>query len=803
MSARRIVAMVLVLSVLGSGPGLVSPTGAQPAPVVAPPPPAEAQAPTPSADVTPARVSYSNGEVSFWRPGAQDWTPATLNTPLAPGDVLYAGRGGNVEIQVGPLAFVRATNGTQIGLDNQEPGFVQLRVTGGEAAVDVRQLPPGSTIEVDTPNAAFTIDRPGYYRAGVAQDSTTFTIHRGGSATMTPAGGAAAPIGADQQVVLTGTDSPQVAIGAAPQLTAWDNWNYQRTDYLLRPASARYVSSGVYGAEALDQHGSWRTVESYGTVWVPAGVPADWVPYSTGRWIWDPRFGWTWLDDAPWGWAPYHYGRWVFVGSYWAWAPGPVIVRPVYAPALVVFLGGLSVSVGVRPLCWAPLGWGEPVIPWWGRPGFIGVASWHGWGGPRVVNNVVINQHTTVNVTNITVYKNVNVTNAVVGVPAEKFGQGHVNIARIREAEVRQLKPVRGALEAKPVAASMMPATGPAVKPPATIHSRPVVATRPPHDVAKALEAQGLAGTAGSAPAPRLVPAPERVAVPSVPREPRPGREPAPKVSPGNAGPAGRGSEERRGMVERPIPAAPRGSPQIPAPPNAPGIEERKRNPVERGTPPPPPGAPQMAPPPYANAPGMEERKRHPAERGTPPPPPGAPRMAPPSQPNAPGPEERKRIPVERATPPSPPGVPQMAPPHANAPGMEERKRPAAERGTPPPPAGSRQMAPPSQPNAASLEERKRHAAQRVAAPAPPGFSRMAPVPHPAPGSPALPSVSAPSTAPPRPASPGPTARFESRPSRAAPPAPADRPPRMEPPARGEQPERGESRAHSERKESR
>jgi hypothetical protein len=803
MSARRIVAMVLVLSVLGSGPGLVSPTGAQPAPVVAPPPPAEAQAPTPSADVTPARVSYSNGEVSFWRPGAQDWTQATLNTPLAPGDVLYAGRGGNVEIQVGPLAFVRATNGTQIGLDNQEPGFVQLRVTGGEAAVDVRQLPPGSIIEVDTPNAAFTIDRAGYYRAGVAQDSTTFTIHRGGSATMTPAGGAAAPIGADQQVVLTGMDSPQVAIGAAPQLTAWDNWNYQRTDYLLRPASARYVSSGVYGAEALDQHGSWRTVESYGAVWVPAGVPADWVPYSTGRWIWDPRFGWTWLDDAPWGWAPYHYGRWVFVGSYWAWAPGPVIVRPVYAPALVVFLGGVSVGVGIRPLCWAPLGWGEPVIPWWGRPGFIGVASWRGWGGPRVVNNVVINQHTTVNVTNITVYRNVNVTNAVVGVPAEKFGQGHVKVARIREAEVRQLKPVRGALEAKPVAASVMPATGPAVKPPATIQSRPVVATRPPHDVAKALEAHGLAGTAGSAPAPRLVPAPERVAVPSVPREPRPGREPAPKVSPGNAGPAGRGSEERRGMVERPIPAAPRGSPQIPAPANAPGIEERKRSPVERATPPPPPGAPQMAPP-HANAPGMEERKRPPAERGTPPPPPGAPRMAPPSQPNAPGPEERKRNPVERATPPPPAGAPPMAPPpQPNAPGPEERRRNPVERVTPPPPAGPRQVAPLSQPNAASLEERKRHAAQRVTPTVPPGFSPMAPVPHPAPGSPALPSVSAPSTAPPRPASPGPTARFESRPSRAAPPGPADRPPRMEPPGRGEQPERGESRAHSERRESR
>ena len=111
-------------------------------------------------------------------------------------------------------------------------------------------------------------------------------------------------------------------------------------------------------------------MESYGNVWVPATVAPGWVPYSTGRWIWDPRFGWTWLDDAPWGWAPYHYGRWVFVGNYWAWAPGPIVVRPVYSPALVVFLGG-GVHIGVslaRPVYWAPLGWGEPCIPWWGRP---------------------------------------------------------------------------------------------------------------------------------------------------------------------------------------------------------------------------------------------------------------------------------------------------------------------------------------------------------------------------------------------------------------------------------------------------
>ena len=181
---------------------------------------------------------------------------------------------------------------------------------------------------------------------------------------------------------------------AAPELTAWDRWNDQRTDALAQSASVRYVGAGVYGAADLDRHGSWRPVETYGNVWVPSGVPSGWSPYTTGRWIWDPRYGWTWLDDAPWGWAPYHYGRWVYVGSYWAWAPGPIVVRPVYSPALVVFLGGPRPR-GHRPRRsrWAPLAWGEPVIPWWGRPGFVGRPYWGGWGGPRVVNNVVVHQH--------------------------------------------------------------------------------------------------------------------------------------------------------------------------------------------------------------------------------------------------------------------------------------------------------------------------------------------------------------------------------------------------------------------------
>ena len=635
MRGKRIVATFLAL-ILMSGPGLTLSVEAQSVAAVPPQTP-DTPVSEESGGVTPPRVSYLDGEVSFWRQGAADWAPAQLNTPLAPGDVLYTGQGGTAEIQIARAAFVRAGNDTQIGLDNQEPDFFQFRVTGGHAGIDLRQVPPGATVEIDTPQAAFTIEQAGYYRLDVDQDSAAFSTHRGGTATMTLPGGAPAPIPANQQVVLNGTESPAVALGAAPPLNAWDNWNYQRSAYLLRPVSQRYVSPAVYGTEELDTFGTWRNTETYGSVWVPSGVPAAWQPYSTGRWIWDLRFGWTWLDDAPWGWAPYHYGRWVFFGNYWGWAPGPVIVTPVYAPALVVFLGGVTVSVGVHPVWWAPLGWGEPVVPWWGRPGFVGHPWWGGWGGPRVVNNVVINRTTVVNVSNITVYKNVNVNHAVVGVSADRFGRGPVHATRISETEVRQLKPVHGKLDVSPAAASVMPATGPAIKPPAALRSRPVVATRAPKDVAPTLREHGLTETREISPAaPRLVPSPKREA-PSPKREapprgvdvqqaPNGGR--APSAAPGMAGPAPRGPEPATGSA-RTVPPASGGVVKAP-PKETPSFEGKPEGkprggperPVQPSVPPPAKAAPPAARavPPAATPAPPAATPAPPAARAVPPP---------------------------------------------------------------------------------------------------------------------------------------------------------------------------------------
>ncbi len=475
---------------------------------------ADAPPAPPGAEVTPPRLSFVDGTVSFWRPGAEDWAPARVNTPLAEGDALYAGDRANLEVQVGPRQFVRAAERTELGIVNIEPDFLQLKVTGGNASLDLRSVPAGHTVELDTPNAVFTIEHPGYYRVVIADDTTHFITRRGGGATVTLAQGAPQTVAASEELVIRGATSPSVETYAAPELDPWDRWNYARTDYEIDALSERYVSPGTYGAGALDQYGSWRVVPSYGAVWIPQRVPAGWSPYTTGSWIWDPYYGWTWVDEAPWGWAPYHYGRWVFVNGYWAWAPGPVLARPVYAPALVAFFNlapdvSVRIGIGGPAFSWVALGWGEPLVPWWGRPGFVGVPSWRGWGGPRVVNNVVIQRTTVVNVNTI-VYQHTRTPNAVVAVSEKQFGGGPVRGRRLAQVRPQELAHIAGVPPVRPHAGSFVPERRATIRPPANVASRPVVATRAPRETPAPLKREGATRQPQiAAPTPRVVAAPK------------------------------------------------------------------------------------------------------------------------------------------------------------------------------------------------------------------------------------------------------------------------------------------------------
>ena len=513
MRTRRIIELILALGMLIS--------------VVSVPRGADAQESQQDAiGHTPPRLSFTKGEVSFWRPGAQDWSQAQVNTPLSPGDLLYTGPQGTLEIQIGFRAFVRGWASTQLGLENHEPDFLQFKVTAGNASFDLRTVEPGQTVEVNTPNAAFIIDHAGYYRVNVSGERTSLITRRGGQATISYPGGEAFAIGPSEEVVIEGMERPRVASYVAPQLDEWDKWNYARTDHLLDAVSARYVSPGVYGVDDLDLYGNWRSVPTYGSVWVPRGVPVGWAPYTTGSWMFDPYYGWTWVDTAPWGWAPYHYGRWVFVDGFWGWAPGSVVVRPAYAPALVAFLGGpgVGVSIGISPLVgWVALGWGEPCVPWWGPTSFRYRPWWGGWGGPRVVNNVVINKTTIVNVQEINVYHNTKVPNGVVAVSEDQFGRGPIKPTRVTQVDEKSIRPIHTAPQVTTTPASFVPRESRGVRPPEKVLEQSVVATRPSHP--RAESASGVERKAGTkpvpTPAPRIVSAPQqRETTPALQRPP-------------------------------------------------------------------------------------------------------------------------------------------------------------------------------------------------------------------------------------------------------------------------------------------
>lgn len=363
----------------------------------------------------PARLSIVEGTASFWRPGDDGWSPAQVNMALAAGDAVVAGDGSTVEIQIGPRAYVRLMAGTQVELVRQDVERIEMRLADGAASFDLRALPAGQTVQVNTPNAALALAPGGYYRASFDDGVSRFVVRRGGRATLGLSDGYQRPVVDGEQMIVRGTTQFVAEVAPAPAPDSWDRWNDARSDYYERAASNRYLPPEVYGAADLDQHGTWRELPDYGPAWEPA-VPPGWTPFSTGVWRWDPVYEWTWVDHSPWGWAPSHYGRWVFWSNRWVWVPGPRVARPVYLPAVVAFIG-----FGSDPrLGWVALSWGEPVVPWWGPRGLRGRVWWGGWGGPRLVNNVVVHPRTTVNVNTI-VFRNTQYPRTVITVRQEVF----------------------------------------------------------------------------------------------------------------------------------------------------------------------------------------------------------------------------------------------------------------------------------------------------------------------------------------------------------------------------------------------
>ena len=312
-----------------------------------------------------ARLSFVKGTVSLQPSGANDWSQASLNYPLTTGDRIYTDQDGQAELEVGSAA-VRASASTDLTIANLNDQFMQIGLGQGTLRVRVYDLPEGDSIEVDTPNGALTLLLPGDYRVETfPNDNTTLVIVNNGSLEVT-GGDLSERVESGQAVKLTGTDPIQASFVSPPGADDFDQWCWERDSRVTSSASASYVSPETPGYSDLDTYGTWDEHTPFGPVWYPVGVAVGWVPYRVGRWIWVFPWGWTWVGSEAWGFAPFHYGRWALIGARWGWLPGPLAVRPYYAPALVAFVGGPNFSLGIGSVqAWFPLGPGEPYYPWY------------------------------------------------------------------------------------------------------------------------------------------------------------------------------------------------------------------------------------------------------------------------------------------------------------------------------------------------------------------------------------------------------------------------------------------------------
>jgi hypothetical protein len=658
-----------------------------------------------------ARLGYMQGSVSFQPAGESEWVQAVANRPMTTGDKLWADKDSRAELQLG-TAVIRLDANTGFSFLNLDDRTAQIQLTSGSINISVRRLDRDDVFEVDTPNQAFSVYQPGSYRVEASEDGsyTVVSVRRGeGEST---GNGQNFTLHAGQKGTFSGTDSltaDVVQIGGPDEFDNWANTREHRYD---DSRSAQYVSHDVVGYDDLDDNGDWRDDSNYGHVWYPNRVAVGWAPYHDGHWDWISPWGWTWVDDSSWGYAPFHYGRWVTVGGRWGWVAGPVAVRAVYAPALVVFIGSGGVGFGGN-VGWFPLGPREVYVPSYhvsreyvNRVN-ISNTTVNNVTITNVYNTTIVNKNT--NITNVT-YVNRNVRGAVTAVPQRAFvsAQPVGRAAIVVSARDIASAPMSSRVAVAPTRESVLGARASTANrvaaPPTAVANRQVIAKAPapPPPVPFARQQRALAEHPGeplarsevrtlrpaaAAEAHPLV----RQAPPGKPATPnmgRPGNQPnQPANQPGAARPGQPGNAAPENQPSAARPGQPANAPPENRPANRPGNQPAPNerpgaaNPAQPNRP--PSAQPNQPAPTQPNRPEMNRPAEPPARNDRPPS--TQPNRSEPAQPgNRPEPNRRAEPPARNERPPSTqPNRPEPAQP-GNRPETNRPAEPPARNNRPP-----------------------------------------------------------------------------------------------------------------------
>jgi len=309
------------------------------------------------------RIAVTQGQVSIADDVGAEMTAAQVNWPVTSGNMISTAPGARTELRIGSTS-IRLDGDSSLEILQLDDATLRMRLHYGSANIRVRNpdLLPG--FELATAQARIQLQQPGSLRIDAERVRDTSSVNVFDGVALVDGGGSQLTVRAGKGADLTDDDVNTLAA----RRDAFDDWSAGRDRVEETSVSARYVGTEMTGYEDLDRYGSWSTDAEYGPIWLPT-VASTWVPYRDGSWTWLDPWGWTWVDNAPWGYAPFHYGRWIQVRNRWAWSPGRREGRPVWAPALVGWVGGAGWEITFRDRTrapgfgWYPLSWHDRYVP--------------------------------------------------------------------------------------------------------------------------------------------------------------------------------------------------------------------------------------------------------------------------------------------------------------------------------------------------------------------------------------------------------------------------------------------------------
>jgi len=287
------------------------------------------------------RVALTQGQVSVSSAGEVANT-ALVNWPVTSNQTISTAPGARTELRVGSTA-IRLDGDSALEVVQLDDEKLRLRLHYGSASIRVVNAEVAAGFELTTPQTRVLLQQPGRLRVDAERTQDTSSIRVFDGVAVVEGNGERLTVRSGRSAEMQGLDLRMTQA----MTDAFDDWAAVRDREFDAVRATRYVPAEMTGYEDLDRYGSWTENSEYGSVWLPA-VSSSWVPYRDGRWTWISPWGWTWVDNAPWGYAPFHYGRWVQLNNRWGWAPGRLERYPVWAPALVGWVGGAGWSIGVN-----------------------------------------------------------------------------------------------------------------------------------------------------------------------------------------------------------------------------------------------------------------------------------------------------------------------------------------------------------------------------------------------------------------------------------------------------------------------